>query len=325
MKAILGFLAGAALAAAALAGVGRLRVQGEAALADGAAAPEAAAEDLKPLREALAAAEAELAGLPPEPEARDRAASEALAYGRSLGDGIGTPGPVAAAKRVLHLLNRARFEHLLSDEEMLCHPDRDRMAAAFLDGRGLPLSPDQRHRLDELLMFEEASWRDLLSARRKQTPLERAAASLELAAKEEDWLNSILSVEQQTALAACVEGDRPEDSVVVVGRRRGGWGETFDAASETAGGGLSEAWGSEILGMAGQGVRFRDFADEYAGEIAALGCASDDGSGNIPLAWRKRQAAIQAALQKKMLADERWDEEERAAIRRWQTGYVWVK
>jgi hypothetical protein len=320
-----GFLAGAALAAAAVGVAAKTRAPAEAPVAPVEPAPKP--EDPKVLEglrarikeaEDRLAVEVAIAARANVPGGRAGAAAAALAEALK-----GKGGPEAAgkaAKLVAHLLNRLRFEHQLSDEELLIAPLRDRMVPDLLAAMGYPMSDEQRKQFDALLAFEEQAWKDRLEARGSETPLQRVAAALELAEREDDRLQALLTPQQLSTLLAQPLGKRPADNVCMVGRRWVPPGRPFDPRADNAKETLYSLWGAET-GIAG--VRFENFAEDYASKMRDLGPEPIDSSGGASIIWRRRQAVMQAQIQKAMLANPEFSEEDRAKIRKWVTADVW--
>ena len=320
-----GFLAGAALAAGAVgvAAKARAPVPESAAPVEPAPKPddpkvlEGLRARIKEAEDRLAVEDA-IAARASVPGGRAGAAAAALAEAMK-----GKGGPEAAgkaAKLVAHLLNRLRFEHQLADEELLIAPLRDRMLPDFLAAMGFAMSDEQRNQFDALLAFEEQAWKERLEARKSETPLQRIAAALELAEREDDRLQSLLTPQQLSTLLAQPLGKRPADNVCMIGRRWVPPGRPFDARAGNAKETLYSLWGAET-GIAG--VRFENFAEDYANKLRDLGPEPIDASGGASIIWRRRQSVLQAQVQKAMLADPEFSDEDRGKIRKWATADVW--
>ncbi|KAF0240856.1 MAG: hypothetical protein FD180_4734, partial [Planctomycetota bacterium] len=252
------------------------------------------------------------------PGGRAGAAAAALAEAMK-----GKGGPEAAgkaAKLVAHLLNRLRFEHQLADEELLIAPLRDRMLPDFLAAMGFPMSDEARQRFDELMAFEEQAWKDRLEARGAETPLQRIAAALELAEREDDRLQALLTPQQLSTILSQPLGKRDADNVCMIGRRWVPPGRPFNARADNAKETLYSLWGADT-GIAG--VRFEKYSEDYASKLRDLGPEPLDASGGASITWRRRQAVMQAQVQKAMLADPEFSEEDRGKIRKWVTADVW--
>ena len=323
-RAMAGFLAGAALAAAAVGVAAKTRAPVvQAAPVEPAPKPEDP-KLLEGLRAQIHEAEGRLAIEDAIAEGASVPGGRAAAAAAALAEALkGKGGPEAAgkaAKLVAHLLNRLRFEHQLADEELLIAPLRDRMLPDLLAAMGFAMSDDQRKQFDALLAFEEQAWKDRLEARGAETPLQRIAAALELAEREDDRLQAMLTAQQMSTLLAQPLGKRPADNVCMIGRRWVPPGRPFDPRAEKAKETLYSLWGAET-GIAG--VRFENFAEDYATKLRDLGPEPVDTSGGASIIWRRRQSAMQAQIQKAMLADPEFTDEDRGRIRKWVTADVW--
>lgn len=320
-----GFVAGAALAAVAVGVAAKSR----APVAEAAAPVEAAPKPeypqvLEGLRARIKEAEGRLAvedaiaARASVPGGRAGAAAAALAEAMK-----GKGGPEAAgkaAKLVAHLLNRLRFEHQLADEELLIAPLRDRMLPDFLAAMGFAMSDEQRKFFDALLASEEQTWKERLEARKSETPLQRIAAALEIAERQDDRLQALLTPQQLSTVLSQPLGKRPADNVCMIGRRWVPPGRPFDPRADNAKETLYSLWGAET-GIAG--VRFELFAEDYVSKLRDLGPEPIDSAGGASVTWRRRQAAMQAQVQKSMLAHPEFSEEDRGKIRKWVTADVW--
>lgn len=324
-----GFLAGAAIAAVALAVVARSRgaspLEGNGA--DGEAISQA--EDpkiLEGLRFQVKEAEDRVAEEDAAAEKAvgpsGRAGVAAAALARALKGGLGAADAGKAAKLVAHLLSRLRYEYQLADEELLIAPLRDRMVPDFLAAMGFALSEAQQKKFEDLSAFEDQAWKDRLAARGRETPLQRVAASLDLAQREEDWLQGILTPQQQSTLLSQPTGKKSADNVCMVGRRWIPPGRAFDPRQDGAGEALVRLWTDET-GVVSDGYRFAKYADSYVQQLRDLGPAPVDSSGSVSLGWRRRQASVQSELQRSMLGDEAFDDADRSKIRKWLTADVW--
>ncbi len=326
-RGIAGFVAGAALAAAAVAVAAKQRVPATAEPAPGEAVPVEKLEDplvieglraqIKLAEERLAVEDA-IAARASVPGGRSGAAVAALAA--ALKGGASAEEAGKAAKLVAHLLNRLRYENQLADEEVLIVPLRDRMVPEFLAAMGFAMSDAQRKAFDELMQFEEQAWKERLEARKSETPLQRIAAALEIAEREDDRLQAILTPQQNATLLAQPMGKTPAENVCMIGRRWVPPGRAFDPRADNASHELFQRWG-EDTGIAG--VRFEKHAEQYASNLRDLGPEPIDSSGGASIIWRRRQAAMQAQVQKAMLADPQFSEEDRGKIRKWLAADVW--
>lgn len=326
-RGIAGFVAGAALAAAAVAVAAKRRTPVVLEGAPAESAPAAKPEDpvvLEGLRAQIKLAEERLAvedaiaARASVPGGRSGAAVAALAA--ALKGGASAEEAGKAAKLVAHLLNRLRFEHQLADEEVLIVPLRDRMVPEFLAAMGFAMTEAQRKTFDDLMAFEEQAWKDRLEARRSETPLQRIAAALEIAERQDDRLQALLTPQQNATLLAQPLGKTPAENVCMIGRRWVPPGRAFDPRRDNAVDVLAQSWG-EDTGIAG--VRLEKHAEQYASNLRDLGPEPIDASGGASIIWRRRQAAMQAQVQRAMLADPQYSEEDKAKIRKWLAGDVW--
>ncbi|MCC6741070.1 MAG: hypothetical protein IT452_18665 [Planctomycetia bacterium] len=326
--AIGGFLAGAALVAVAVASAGKRPAE--------APAPEPAAAEAAPrfrpddpvemeglraqirLAEERLAVEDAIAARATAPGGRAGAAVAALAA--ALKGGASAEDAGKAAKLVAHLLNRLRYEHQLADEEVLIAPLRDRLVPEFLAAMGFPLSEEQRKLFDDLIAFEEQSWKERLEVRRSETPLQRIAAALALAERADDRLLALLTPQQSSTLLAQPLGKTPAENVCMIGRRWVPPGRVFDARADKAKETVYTRW-AEDTGIAG--VRFEKYAEQYVSGLRDLGPEPRDASGGASVIWRRRQAVLLAQIQKAMLADGEFSEEDCGRIRRMAAADVW--
>lgn len=320
-----GFLAGAVLAAGAVGVAAKARAPAPESAAPVETAPKP--EDPKVMEglrarikeaEGRLAVEDAIAARASVPGGRAGAAAAALAEAMK-----GKGGPEAAgkaAKLVAHLLNRLRLEHQLTDEELLIAPLRDRMVPDFLAAMGFPMSDEQRQQFEALMALEEQAWKDRLEARHAETPLQRVAAALELAEREDDRLQALLSPQQLSTILSQPLGKRPADNVCMIGRRWVPPGRPFDARADRAKETLYSLWGAET-GIAG--VRLDRYAEDYTSRLRDLGPEPIDAAGGASIVWRRRQAVMQAQVQKAMLSDPEFSDEDRVKIRRWVTADVW--
>jgi hypothetical protein len=305
-RALAGCLLGAGAAAATLASVGRSREAAREARAPEAAEPLASLDDL---RAAVEDAEARAEALPENglpPAALDRPTAAARAYGAALREGVDSSAATRAVVDVERTLDRHRFEHLLSEDEMLIVPARDAMVPALLDALGLPLTPDQAARWASMMLEEDAAWAARVEARGRETLLARDAEALELAVRFEAWRDSILDAKQQAALGAASGTE-----FVVLGPRRSlaGWAGGAPSLGETL---------RDLIATSDEGARrTRNEGNEAAKRLNDLGPAQTDAAGRLPLAYRLAQARILADMQRKLLAMDGWTEQELQALRRY--------
>jgi hypothetical protein len=305
---VAGFILGLALTFGLLAGVAAARGRGtEAPGGEGEAA--AGPKSIAGLKAEIAELEKQVAAerARPKEEATDRASVAARRYAAAAKAGMS--GDRASSRDLRHVLDREVIEHLLSDEEAICLPGRDRMVPEFLDAWGLPLDAEQEAKWEELLAFEEGAWAARLAARDKERWFDRTMAAVELAGKIEEWSGGILTPEQQQALGGTALGVRtcPAGKAIHGGANGAIWNEDFSIHG-TAG-------AEEPAGV------IREFARQYAEAALSWGPMPRDAAGRVPLAWRRRQIATQAEYRAKMLRMEGLGEELKGWIEGWGVLY----
>ncbi len=327
IRAIAGFVAGAALAAAAVAVAAKRPAPPPADAPPAEAAPVVKPDDpvvMEGLRAQIKLAEERLA-VEDAIAARattsgGRAGAAVAALAAALKGGASAEDAGKAAKLVAHLLNRLRFEYQLADEELLAMPLRDRMVPEFLAAMGFAMTDGQRKAFDDLMTYEEQAWKERLEARKAETPLQRIAAALEVAEREDDRLQALLTPQQNATLLAQPLGKNASENVCMIGRRWVPPGRAFDPRAGNAKETLYQRWG-EDTGIAG--VRFEKYAEQYATGLRDLGPEPIDSAGGASIIWRRRQAVMQAQVQKAMLADPEFSEEDRGRIRKMAVADVW--
>ncbi|MBI2919918.1 MAG: hypothetical protein HYY18_02410 [Planctomycetes bacterium] len=244
----------------------------------------------------------------------------ALGYGKALREeGLRGAGVEAWRKRVLAYLNMCDGEGD-SFEALLC-AERDLLVVYFFHGFGLPLSADQIDRMMKLIAEERQS----LNRIRKNPPdvpwVERARFFTEQACEWDRRLESILNGEQLAALRAHEGGIFDYRDVVLVRSDPSTNCERVNFRQDPSGERLSRKWASDIFGQAQDDPRLRTYATEYARLMLEIGVPDYGKEGRTSLSYRLRQLEIHASVQKMMLEDRRFTEDEMAKIRAWDELY----
>ncbi|MCE9582555.1 MAG: hypothetical protein K8T20_08690 [Planctomycetes bacterium] len=207
--------------------------------------------------------------------------------------------------------------------EFALNPARDALFAAFLEGFGLPLDESQAARLAELLKLEGDRWALRLEERKNQTLIERLASVYNDAADLEPRAAAILTADQSAALAYRFQiryhSRNPQpwaDHNNALGPREAPHRQLV-AEDKTSN--CYWYWYHDFLAPGSPDSELVKFyADWYQRELLGLEKPADlSGDKTVPPAYRAKQAALQAEVQKKMLEDARFGEDDKKRIREW--------
>lgn len=244
----------------------------------------------------------------------------ALQFGNALCE-EGLRGEKTEAARKALLLHLSGLLEGGDAFEGLLLPERDLLVIAFLEGFGRPLGAAQLEDLRKLIA-EERAYLDLIRREPPDVPwIERARLFTSQACEWDRRLDSILDPEQKAALRSGDGGLFDYKDVPLVRSDPKTNCERVNFSKDPTGERLARKWCRDLLGPDQNESRFRTYATEYARLMLEIGVPYSDNEARASLAYRKRQLEIHASVQKMMLEDRRFSEEELAKIRGWSEMY----
>jgi len=290
-----------------------------------------AAVDIARVENDIAAAEKELAKpLPDRPDPAAERLKRGRALARALGEAVRGGWDSDAARKaeqaVLDFLDELRRDSAVDADEFIVSPERDALLLDFLEGLGLALTDDQRKMFDDLLARERLVWAERLEKREGESSIEQLAATYARAAEAETALGTLLDADQKAAwthrfmIRARSRNIPPfRDRNMALGPRELRDRTIVDPQNAAD---LAWAWKNDLLGADRDPKPLESYAREYLRQMTAVEVPKDlSGTTSIPSSYRAAQLAAQAAVQKMMLADRAFTDEDLARIREWSKAY----
>ena len=241
----------------------------------------------------------------------------AFRYGQAIREeGLGGDGAAAEGAFLADMELKANdpFEALLD-------PKRDSFLNSFFQGFELPLNAAQTEQLHKLVS-EECAYLDQVCSKPPDVPwIERARMFTAQACEWDRRLESILDASQLAALRAHEGGILDYKSNVLARSDPKTNCERVNFREDPTGERLGQKWAADIFGPGRDDPRLRVYATEYARQMLEIGVPDYETEGRASLAYRLRQLEIHASIQKMMLEDDRFSEEELSQIRAWHELY----
>ena len=208
--------------------------------------------------------------------------------------------------------------------EYLLVPERDRLVPHFLEGFGLPLNATQVDQLHGLVEEERLYWDKIHREPPGESWIDRSRLYTAQACEWDRRLEGILDAAQVTAVRFRECGLTGLKQVVLT-RYDPRTSNRADFRKDLTGESLARNWVADIFWHAEPDSRMPIYAREYIHLMLEIGVPDYEVDGRASLAYRLRQLEIQASLQKMMLEDLRFTEEELTQIRIWHELYEGVR